>query len=332
MTAPAILVTGGAGYIGSHTCKILHAAGYNPVVYDNLSTGHRHAVKWGELEEGDVRDTARLIEVIHKHTPQAVMHFAAFIAAGESMSDPDKYVDNNVGGTQGLLQAMRDTDTRRLVFSSTAAVYNTSSTEPIDETREIAPENPYGATKARSEEMIRNFAATHGVEAVSLRYFNAAGADPDGELGEDHDPETHLIPLVLQVANQQRPHIGIFGDGYPTPDGTCIRDYVHVCDLAAAHIKALEFMDKRPGPGLDVFNLGNGAGFSVRQVIDTARRVTGRPIPERVSAVRAGDPPILICDAAKARDVLGWTPQYGDLETQISHAWTWMLARGHESP
>jgi len=324
MDSPTILVTGGAGYIGSHTCKILRRAGYNPVVYDNLSMGHRHAVKWGELEEGDVRDTARLVEVIEKHKPEAVMHFAAFIAAGESMTNPGKYFDNNVGGTLGLLQAMQDTNTRRLVFSSTAAVYNTSSIEPIDETREIAPENTYGVTKAMSEEMIRHFAAAHDLQAVALRYFNAAGADPEGELGEEHDPETHLIPLVLQVASGKRPHINIFGDTYPTPDGTCIRDYIHICDLARAHMKSLEYMKDKSRSGLDVFNLGNGSGFSVRQVIDVARKVTGHPIPEQISQVRDGDPPILISDASKARSILGWMPEHCNLETQIDHAWKWM--------
>ena len=323
MSRGKILVTGGAGYIGSHACKALHAAGYTPVVYDNLSGGHAWAVKWGPFEHGDVRDYETLVRALKTHRPIAVMHFAAFIAAGESVADPGKYYGNNVGGMVTLLTAMRDTGVDRIVFSSTAAVFSTDATDPIDEERAIAPANPYGASKAMCEEILRGFGAAHDIRAVALRYFNAAGADPAGELGEAHEPETHLIPLVLEAAAGKRKEILIFGDDYPTPDGTCIRDYIHICDLAQAHILSLDYLESQR-PGLSAFNLGNGNGFSVKQIVDTAQRVTGHQVPSRIAERRAGDPPVLICDSARARQMLGWMPEFGDVEVQIAHAWSWL--------
>ncbi len=324
MNRGAILVTGGAGYIGSHTCKALAANGYTPVVFDNMSGGHPWAVQWGPLEYGDCRDYEALVRVIRQYKPVAVMHFAAFIAAGESVADPGKYYGNNVGGMITLLSAMRDTGLDKIVFSSTAAIFSTDSMDPIGEDRAQSPSNPYGASKAMCEELLRGFAAAHGIRSVALRYFNAAGADPDGELGEAHEPETHLIPLILEVAAGKRQEILIFGDDYPTPDGTCIRDYIHICDLAEAHILSLGFLNGSDGAGANAFNLGNGSGFSVMEVVEAARSLTGHPVPARIVERRAGDPPVLICDARRARKTLGWRPQHPNLTTQIEHAWSWM--------
>lgn len=323
--APTVLVTGGAGYIGSHTCKALAEAGFRPVVYDDLSNGHRWAVRWGPLEVGSLADTDRLDAVIAAYRPQAVCHFAAFIEAGESVTDPAKYYANNLGGLMTLLSAMRRATVDRLVFSSTAAVYGTPERTPIAEDHGLDPINPYGSSKLAAERMIGDFAAAYGIRSVSLRYFNAAGADRGGEIGEAHSPETHLIPIVLQAAVGLRPDVAIFGADYPTPDGTCIRDYVHVSDLAAAHVLALQWLDDNPGA--HAFNLGNGSGFSVREVVDAGRRVTGRPIAVRVEGPRPGDPPILVADATRARDTLNWRPGSGSLDTQIADAWRWMNGR-----
>ena len=319
--APVVLVTGGAGYIGSHSCKALARAGYLPVAFDNLVHGHRWAVRWGPLEVGDIADRARLDAVIEQYRPVAVMHFAAFSYVGESVSDPGKYYRNNVAGTLTLLEAMRDHGIDRLIFSSTCATYGVPLEIPITEAHPQAPINPYGASKWMIERMLADFGAAHGLRSVALRYFNAAGADPEAEIGEDHDPETHLIPLVLDAAAGRRPHITVFGEDYETPDGTCIRDYIHVTDLADAHVLALRALDAgEPGAA---YNLGNGLGFSVQEVIDHAREVTGLKVPVVAGARRPGDPPRLVGDARRATTELGWQPRYADLDRIIETAWQW---------
>ena len=320
-----ILVTGGAGYIGAHTCKLLAARGRTPVCYDNLVYGHRDAVQWGPLEEGDLLDRSRLDEVLERHRPEAVVHFAAFTYVGESVENPGKYYRNNVVGTLNLLEAMRDRQIRRIVFSSTCATYGEPEQIPITEDHPQSPINPYGASKWMIERMLSDFDTAHGTKSAALRYFNAAGADPDAEIGEDHDPETHLIPLVLDVALGRRKEISIFGDDYDTPDGTCIRDYIHVTDLAEAHLRALDHLEKE-GESLRL-NLGNGQGYSVREVIEVAQRVTGRSIRARVTQRRPGDPPRLVGDASRARETLGWKPDYPALETIVKHAWAWQQKR-----
>ena len=317
-----VLVIGGAGYIGSHVCKALAAAGVLPVTYDNLSRGHRWAVRWGPLEVGDLADSAALDAVFRRYRPTAVMHFASFIEAGESVADPAPFYANNVANMLPLLQAMRRARVDRIVFSSSAAIFGTPRTVPITENHPVGPISPYGSTKAICETMLRDFAAAYGIGSVSLRYFNAAGADPQGEIGEAHGPETHLIPLVLEVAAGRRPYIGVFGDRYRTRDGTCVRDYVHVADLAGAHLAALRRLDDGDG-GAHAYNLGNGSGFTVREVIESARRVTARAIPVRLCDPRPGDPPSLVADASRARAELGWKPAFGDLDIQIAHAWQW---------
>ncbi|GIL03125.1 MAG: UDP-glucose 4-epimerase GalE [Alphaproteobacteria bacterium] len=316
-----ILVTGGAGYIGSHACKALAAAGHLPVTYDSLVLGHERAVAWGPLERGDITDRPRLAAVLARHRPAAVMHFAALSDVAQSMADPGRYYANNVGGTLCLLEAMRDHGVDRIVLSSTASVYGVPATVPVGEDAPLAPINPYGASKAMAERLIADFAAAHGLGWMALRYFNAAGADPDGETGEDHDPETHLIPLVLAAAAGRRGAVTVNGDDYDTPDGTCIRDYVHVSDLADAHVLALEAL--LAGSGSAVCNLGNGAGFSVRQVIAAAERTTGRKVPVITGPRRPGDPAVLVADAGRARRLLGWAPRLSDLETIIATAWRW---------
>ena len=322
-----ILVTGGAGYVGAHVCKALAARGYRPIVYDNLVYGHEAAVKWGPLEVGDIADRARLDAVIAEHRPQALMHFAAFTYVGESVADPGKYYRNNVAGTLSLLEAVRDHAIGKMVFSSTAAIYGTPKTVPIPETAAKAPINPYGQSKWTAEQMIADFAAAHGVRSAALRYFNAAGADPDGEIGESHDPESHLIPLAMQAVTGEGTAMTLFGDDYPTPDGTCIRDYIHVADLADAHVKALQQLDHRKGP--DAFNLGTGSGASVRQVLEAVERVAGQPVPHSIGPRRAGDPAELVSDPAKANRELGWMPRSSDLDTIVATAWAWhRRARG----
>lgn len=322
-----VLVAGGAGYIGSHVCKALAYAGNHPVVYDNLSHGHRDAVQWGPLEVGDLEDEARLNACLHKHRPEAVVHLAGYIAAGESVTDPAKYYDNNLRGFLSLLGAMRRYGIDRIVFSSSAAVYGAPDQVPIKETAAIQPVNPYGHTKAMSEQILKDYAAAYGIRSISLRYFNAAGADPGGELGERHEPETHLIPLVLDVPAGRREGIDVYGDDYPTRDGTCVRDYIHVADLAEAHVLALRHLAAGTVPAAVAYNLGNGQGFTVLEVIRAAERVTGSRIPMHRHPRRAGDPPVLLADAALARAELGWAPAFGALDIQLAHAWHWLRQR-----
>jgi UDP-arabinose 4-epimerase len=317
-----VLVTGGAGYIGSHACKALFDAGYRPVVYDNLICGHRWAVKWGPLEIGDIADRNALDRVIAEYEPEALMHFAAFTYVGESVRDPGKYYRNNVAGSLTLLEAMREHGIGKIVFSSTAAVYGFPEKGPISEDSPLHPINPYGASKLMVERMIRDFGRAHGISSVILRYFNAAGAAFDAGIGEDHDPETHLVPLVLGAGLGQREAVTVFGDNYDTPDGTCIRDYIHVSDLADAHVKALDY-----DQGEGIFNLGIGRGFSVREVITAAGEVMGRKIPTEIGGRREGDPPRLVADAAAARKALNWEPRFGDLRGIIESAWKWALKR-----
>jgi UDP-arabinose 4-epimerase len=316
-----ILVTGGAGYIGAHTCKALSRAGYTPITYDNLVYGHRSAVKWGPLEEGDIADHGRLDAVLQKYNPKAVMHFAAYAYVGESVEKPSKYYHNNVAGTLRLLESMRKRGIDNIIFSSTCATYGMPEQIPIPEDHSQNPINPYGRSKLMIEWILKDFATAYDIKYVSLRYFNAAGADPDAEIGEDHDPETHLIPLVLDVASGKRAQIEIFGTDYDTPDGTCIRDYIHVTDLADAHLLALEYLVS--GGDSEVFNLGNGSGFSVEEVIAAAVKITGCDIPYLESDRRPGDPPVLIGSSDKMREILEWRPVYHNLNTIIETAWRW---------
>jgi UDP-glucose 4-epimerase len=317
----AILVTGGTGYIGSHTVAELLAHGEEVIVVDNLRTGHERAVLGCTLYRGDIRDRQFLDEVFRAHEIEAVIHFAAKSLVGESVRDPLAYYDNNVIGTHTLVSAMVEHGVRKAVFSSTAAVYGEPERIPIREEDPTVPANPYGETKLAMEKMFRWCDQAYGLKSISLRYFNAAGAHPDAIIGEDHEPESHLIPLVLQVALGQREQIEMFGDDYPTEDGTCIRDYVHVMDLVNAHRLALDYL--RTHNRSDVFNLGNGTGFSVKQVIETARKVTGHPIPAKVSPRRAGDPAVLVASADKAKRLLNWHPRCPELETIIESAWNW---------
>jgi UDP-glucose-4-epimerase GalE len=318
---PAILVTGGAGYVGSHACKALAAAGHAPVAYDNLSRGHRELVRWGPLEVGDLADRARLDEVFARHRPAAVMHFAALAYVGESVQDPALYYRNNVGGTLELVEATRRAGVAAFVFSSTCSTYGVPERMPIDEDTPQRPINPYGATKLAIERMLADYGAAYGLRSVSLRYFNAAGCDPDGETGELHDPETHLIPRVLMAAAGEIEHVAVFGTDYPTPDGTCLRDYVHVADLAAGHVQALDYLAR--GGATAAVNLGTGRGFSVREVIAAAGEVTGRRIPVREAPRRPGDPPVLVADPARARRLLGFAPRYTELAPIVATAWRW---------
>ena len=317
----SILVTGGAGYIGAHACKALAGAGYLPIAYDNLVYGHPQSVKWGPLEEGDIGDSLRLQTVLQKYKPTAVMHFAAYAYVGESVENPAKYYCNNVAGTLTLLESMRNCGINKMIFSSTCATYGMPEQTPIGEDHPQRPINPYGRSKLMIEWILRDFAAAYDFKYVSLRYFNAAGADPDAEIGEDHNPETHLIPLVLDGALDRRDHLKIFGTDYCTSDGTCIRDYIHVSDLADAHLLALEYL--RNDGVSNVFNLGNGNGFSVREVIAAASELTGCDIPYVESERRPGDPPALIGSSDKIRKTLGWDPEHNTLENIIETAWRW---------
>ena len=321
----AVLVTGGAGFVGSHVCKALAADGYFPIVYDNLSHGHRWAIQWGPLEVGELADTERLSAVMAKYTPVAVLHFASSIEAGESVRDPGAFYENNVSNTVALLRTMNRKGLDRIVLSSSAAVYGDPQTLPMPEEHPQSPVSPYGATKAMCERILADFAVAHGMKSVALRYFNAAGADPDGELGEAHHPETHLIPIVLDAAAGLRPDIAVFGTDYDTPDGTCVRDYIHVADLADAHCRALRRTAQ--SSGAEAYNLGTGRGYSVREVVSTAERVTGRSIPARTEARRPGDPASLVADPSAAMRDLEWKPRYAALETQIEHAWNWHRSR-----
>ncbi|MGG4221445.1 UDP-glucose 4-epimerase GalE [Paenibacillus jamilae] len=317
----AILVTGGAGYIGSHTVAELLDLGEEVVVLDNLQTGHKGALLGGKLYEGDLRDKELLSKLFSENKIDAVIHFAANSLVGESMQNPGKYYDNNVFGTLSLLEAMKDAGVSKIVFSSTAATYGEPEKVPIEEGDRTEPTNVYGETKLMMERMMSWFDKVLGIKYVSLRYFNAAGAHESGKIGEDHRPESHLIPLVLQTALKQRSHIAVFGEDYATPDGTCVRDYIHVSDLADAHVRAVNYL--REGNDSNVFNLGNGQGFSVKEVIETARKVTGLDIPVVTEPRRAGDPAILVASSDKARSVLGWSPKRTQLEDIISGAWGW---------
>ncbi|MFB2976328.1 UDP-glucose 4-epimerase GalE [Microseira sp. BLCC-F43] len=325
---PTILVTGGAGYIGSHAVKALQRTGYGVVVLDNLVYGHRDIVEdvlKAELVVGDTSDRPLLDRLFSTHHIDAVMHFSAYAYVGESVTDPAKYYRNNVIGTLTLLEAMMAASVKKFVFSSTCATYGVPKIVPIPEDHPQDPINPYGATKLMVERILADFAPAYDFKSVCFRYFNAAGADPEGLLGEDHDPETHLIPLVLMAALGKRDSISIFGTDYPTPDGTCIRDYIHVSDLADAHILGLEYLLQ--GGNSDAFNLGNGLGFSVKEVIDAAREITGREIKVEVSDRRPGDPPALVGSSDKAQTILGWKPQYPDIKDILSHAWQWHQKR-----
>ena len=318
-----ILVTGGAGYIGSVVSAELLGAGHQVVVYDNLSHGHRQAVPRGaEVLTGEMGDRQALERAFQQHRPEAVMHFAALIEAGESMQAPERYFRNNTASTLTLLECMLQHGTRRLVFSSTAALYGNPERTPIEEDAALRPTNAYGESKLLVERMLGWFHQIHGLRYASLRYFNAAGAA--GELGEDHRPESHLIPLVLQVALGRRPGISVYGADYDTPDGTCVRDYIHVADLAAAHLLAL---DALAGRQQLIYNLGNGRGFSVRQVVEVARQVTGHAIPAKDAPRRPGDPAVLVASSEKIRRELGWQPRYPELEQIVASAWEWR--RGH---
>ena len=321
-----VLVVGGAGYIGSHAVRALLAAGHHVWVYDNLSRGHSGAVPAGKLIEGEVADRKRLAAAMIEHKIDAVMHFAAFALVNESVNDPSIYYQNNVVAALELLEAMREAKVPRIVFSSTTATYGEPDVIPIPETTLQQPINPYGFTKLVIEQALADYAKAYGIGYAALRYFNAAGAHPSGEIGEDHDPETHIIPIVLQVALGQREKITIYGEDYPTPDGTCVRDYIHVCDLADAHLRALDRI--KLGEGL-CLNLGTGKGTSVRQIVDACRKVTGHPIPEVIGTRRAGDPPELIADARRAREELGWIPQYQDVTSIIKTAWNWHQKHPH---
>ncbi|WP_295583254.1 UDP-glucose 4-epimerase GalE [uncultured Lamprocystis sp.] len=316
-----ILVTGGAGYIGSHACKALAQEGYTPVSYDNLVYGHRWAVRWGPLEEGDIADRVRLDAVIQRYRPAAVMHFAAYAYVGESVQNPGKYYRNNVAGSLTLLEALRDRGIDKLIFSSTCATYGVPEQTPIDDQHPQRPINPYGASNLMIERMLGDFDTAHGLKSIVLRYFNAAGADPEAEIGEAHDPETHLIPLVLDAAAGQRPAVTVHGDDYATPDGTCIRDYIHVTDLAQAHVLALQALEQ--GAESTAYNLGNGQGFSVHEVIEQAKSVTGKRIPVEIGPRRPGDPARLVGDASRIRRALGWQPEYADLASILATAWRW---------
>lgn len=317
-----ILVLGGAGYIGSHTVYELVDAGYEVIVIDNLLTGFKEAVHpQAKFYEGDIRDKIFLDNILSKEKIDGVIHFAASSQVGESMKNPLKYYNNNLCGTEVLLESMVEHGIDKIVFSSTAATYGEPESIPILETARTLPTNCYGETKLSMEKMFKWISKAHNLRYVSLRYFNACGAHPNGKIGEAHNPETHLIPLVLQVPNGKREYISVFGNDYDTKDGTCVRDYIHVNDLAQAHILAMEYLSK--GGESNIFNLGNGVGFTVKEVIETARKVTNHTIPIREEERRAGDPSVLIASSEKARKVLGWKPQYADLETIISTAWKW---------
>jgi UDP-glucose 4-epimerase len=316
-----VLVVGGAGYIGSHMLQMLFDRGHEPVVFDNLSTGYRDAVPAGRLIEGDLADPAALDGLFAAHRFDGVMHFASFIQVGESVREPAKYYRNNVANTLNLLDAMHRHGVAHFIFSSTAAIFGEPDYVPIDEAHPRRPINPYGFSKFAIEQVLADYDRAYGLRSTCLRYFNAAGADPEGRLGERHEPETHLIPLVLQAASGRRSHIDVFGQDYDTPDGTCIRDYIHIVDLCEAHLLALDRL--RAGAPSGAYNLGNGNGFSVKEVIDASERVAGTPIARKYAGRRAGDPARLVADARRARTELGWQPRFADLDTIVRHAWVW---------
>ncbi|AQR62336.1 UDP-glucose 4-epimerase GalE [Brevundimonas sp. LM2] len=315
-----VLVTGGAGYVGSHACLALSEAGFEPVVYDNLTNGHAAFVQWGPLEQGDIRDGARLDEVIAKYAPVAVLHFAALIEVGESVKEPGRFYDNNVGGAISLIEAARRGGIEAMVFSSTCATYGDPVVMPMDETHPQAPLNPYGRSKLMIEQALADYSKYADFRSVSLRYFNAAGADEQGRIGERHHPETHAIPLAVQTALGQRQGFKLFGNDYDTRDGTAVRDYIHVLDLADAHVRALKYL--LDGGETAVFNLGTGTGTTVNELIDTIRRVTNYPFPVEVVGRREGDAPLLVANNSRAREVLGWTPRR-NLTDIVNTAWRW---------
>ncbi|MBU1355391.1 MAG: UDP-glucose 4-epimerase GalE [Candidatus Edwardsbacteria bacterium] len=316
-----VLITGGCGYVGSHVNKCLSQKGHQTVVLDNLVHGHREFAKWGRLVEMDLGDRAGLEKLLAAEKFDAVLHFAGYIAVGESVREPETYYRNNVGNSLILLAAMRQAGLNRIIFSSTAAVYGDPVQIPLGEDHPLAPINPYGRTKLIIEQALRDFSAAYGLRSAALRYFNAAGAAPGAGIGERHVPETHLIPLVLGAALGKRPEVSVYGADYDTPDGTCLRDYIHVDDLAEAHVLALEYLEQ--GGGTDCFNLGNGNGFSVQEVISTARKVTGREIKAEITPRREGDAPRLIASSDKAKRILNWKPRYTDLGDIVKTAWEW---------
>lgn len=317
----SILVTGGAGYVGSHACKALAKAGYTPVVFDNLSRGHREAVRWGPLVTGELSDRAALVAAMRQHSVIAVMHFAAFAYVGESVADPELYYRNNVIGTLNLLGAVREAEINSIVFSSTCAVYGEPDKIPMRENVALGPVNPYGETKLAIERALAWYAAAYGMRYAALRYFNAAGADPEGEIGEDHDPETHVIPLAIRAALGQAEPISVFGTDYPTPDGSAVRDYIHVTDLADAHVRAVGYLDK--GGESAAINLGTGRGTSVLELIASIERISGRKVPYTLGPRRAGDPPALVADPGLAAKLLGWRARHSDIDTIVRTALAW---------
>ena len=327
MNTNRILVTGGAGYIGAQTCKALAAAGNVPVAFDDLSNGHAEAVKWGPLVRGDVRDDAALTEAMRAHQVSGVVHFAGLIEVGRSVSAPDLFWDHNVNGVAAVLRAMRQTDVRRIVFSSTAAVYGQpADNAALSETLPTQPINPYGDSKLAGERMIAASCAAYGLEGVALRYFNAAGADPDGEIGEAHQPETHLIPLAIEAALGAGKPLTVFGEDFDTPDGTCVRDYIHVADLARAHVLALEA--PMTAGGFEAMNLGTGQGCSVRAILEAVGEACGQPVPYSVGPRRAGDPPVLVANPGRARERLGWRAERSDLKAIMADAVAWRRGPG----
>jgi UDP-glucose-4-epimerase GalE len=325
-----VLVTGGAGYIGSHACKALARAGCRVVVYDNLVAGHREAARYGELVEGDIADVAAVRAALARYGASAVMHFAAFLDVGESVRDPARYYRNNVVGTLGVLEAMAAESVKQFVFSSTCATYGEPAEAPITESHPQRPINAYGESKLAIERALPHFERAYGIRWIALRYFNAAGADPDGEIGEDHSPEIHLIPRAIEAASGGRP-LQVFGDDYPTPDGTCLRDYIHVSDLADAHVLALDALDRQTSS--QAYNVGTGTPQSVRQAIDSVERVTARKVPWTLAPRRPGDPAVLYAAAARARTELGWAPRLADLDQIVGTAWQWHRAhpRGYRT-
>ena len=321
MSNNRVIITGGAGYIGSHTCKHLHEKGYDILIYDNLSTGHADFLQWGDFIHGDILDTATLVEAINKFKPAGIIHFASFINVGESTAHPGKYYKNNVCGSLSILEAMRLTGVNKLVASSSAAVYGNAETVPIDEASPIAPLNPYGTSKAMMEQLMADYTRSYGFNTAALRYFNAAGNDPELKTGERHEPETHLIPKALLALSGKEPCLKVFGNDYPTPDGTCVRDYIHVNDLACAHRLAFEKLCS----GTDKINcnLGTGSGFSVLEIIEKIQKITGKPVPCEVTGRRAGDPATLVAKTGLAKTLLGWEACHSSLENIIATAWSW---------
>jgi UDP-glucose-4-epimerase GalE len=316
----AVLVTGGAGYIGSHACKALAAAGYRVVVFDNLVAGHRGAVQWGELVLGDITDARDVLDAMHRHEVFAVVHFAAYLDVGESVREPARYYRNNVLGALNVLEAMADAGINHFVFSSTCATYGEPLETPITEAHPQRPINSYGETKLAIERALPHFERAHGIHSVALRYFNASGADPDGDIGEDHSPEIHIIPRAIEATAGRRP-LQVFGDDYPTPDGTCLRDYIHVTDLADAHVKALDALVETGKSG--AYNLGTGRPHSVREVVDAVGRVAGQPVPWTIAPRRPGDPAVLYASPHKAQAELHWMPRFIDIDAIVTTAWNW---------